>query len=386
MMKPCTSILVVDDEPLNYEVIEEFLSTEDYELHYVPNGIDALNSIGKIYAPDLILLDFMMPGLDGVEVCRRLRATPEWKMVPIIMVTALNGKEDLARCLNAGADDFISKPLHRLELVSRIQAMLRLKYQYDEVKKLSHLQQDTIQFLERSLAQIHGNLGSTLSHEMNTPLHGIMTILSLLKRKMEQFGDFPEVLELIEIGLNSAKRLDALQRKFLNYLYLESATRSQTAERPNINSPLNWTAAGEAVEIAQIKAEQYQRSQDLTSSVANNLIGINSKHFHWLLGEVIENAFKFSKAGTVVHLTGSVQADWFRLEIHDRGRGMTADQIDGIGAFIQFERSHYEQQGTGLGLSIAQKVMELYGGKLVFSSVYQAGTTVTLDLPLIPEE
>lgn len=65
---------------------------------------------------------------------------------------------------------------------------------------------------------------------------------------------------------------------------------------------------------------------------------------------------------------------------------MTADQIDGIGAFIQFERSHYEQQGTGLGLSIAQKVMELYGGKLVFSSVYQAGTTVTLDLPLIPEE
>ncbi|MGA1263558.1 MAG: response regulator [Prochlorothrix sp.] len=168
MMKPCTSILVVDDEPLNYEVIEEFLSTEDYELHYVPNGIDALNSIGKIYAPDLILLDFMMPGLDGVEVCRRLRATPEWKMVPIIMVTALNGKEDLARCLNAGADDFISKPLHRLELVSRIQAMLRLKYQYDEVKKLSHLQQDTIQFLERSLAQIHGNLGSTLSHEMVT--------------------------------------------------------------------------------------------------------------------------------------------------------------------------------------------------------------------------
>jgi len=109
------SILVIDDLPDNFDVIETLLSEQDYTLHYVASGQEAIASL-NLFQPDLILLDVMMPGMDGIEVCQRIKAMPQWQPVPIIMVTALTAKEDLARCLQSGADDFISKPINALEL------------------------------------------------------------------------------------------------------------------------------------------------------------------------------------------------------------------------------------------------------------------------------
>jgi CheY-like chemotaxis protein len=105
------SVLIIDDEPDNFDVIETFLSVgstpgeenQTYELHYAASGKEALNSL-DVYNPDLILLDVMMPDIDGIEVCRQIKAMSKWKAVPIIMVTALNSKSDLAYCLSAGAD------------------------------------------------------------------------------------------------------------------------------------------------------------------------------------------------------------------------------------------------------------------------------------------
>jgi len=127
------SILVVDDEPDNFCVIETLLSGEDYQLHYACHGQTALELL-DLFQPDVILLDVMMPGIDGIEVCRRIKARPQWKAVPIIMVTALTTKGDLARCLAAGADDFISKPVSRLELNARVRSMLRIHLQYQQLE------------------------------------------------------------------------------------------------------------------------------------------------------------------------------------------------------------------------------------------------------------
>ena len=100
------SILIVDDEPDNFDVIEALLPSESYQLHYASCGEDAIAALDK-FAPDVILLDVMMPNMDGFEVCRRIKLMSEWQGVPIVMVTALSGKDDLARCLAAGADDFV---------------------------------------------------------------------------------------------------------------------------------------------------------------------------------------------------------------------------------------------------------------------------------------
>ena len=104
------SILVVDDEPDNFDVIEAFLTQADYHLDYVESGEKALELL-PILQPDLILMDVMMPGIDGLTLCRQVKGNAEWQSVPVIMVTALASKETLVQCLEAGADDFVSKPV-----------------------------------------------------------------------------------------------------------------------------------------------------------------------------------------------------------------------------------------------------------------------------------
>ena len=131
------SVLVVDDEPDNFDVIETLLSDRDYQLHYAANGQEAIASLDT-FNPDLILLDVMMPGIDGIEVCRLIKALSKWQAVPIIMVTALSSKSDLAHCLTTGADDFISKPVNGIELRSRVHSMLRIKQQYDDLQTLQN--------------------------------------------------------------------------------------------------------------------------------------------------------------------------------------------------------------------------------------------------------
>jgi diguanylate cyclase len=131
------SILIVDDEPNNFDVIETLLSQENYRLHYAANGQEAIAFL-PTFAPDLILLDVMMPGMDGIEVCRYIKSIPQWEAVPIIMVTALSTKQALAECLTTGADDFISKPLEHLELKARVRSMLRISKQYQQLASFNN--------------------------------------------------------------------------------------------------------------------------------------------------------------------------------------------------------------------------------------------------------
>mgnify|MGYP001796546360 CR=1 FL=1 len=154
-MKPPT-ILVVDDKSNNFDVIEAFLAVHDYDLHYAASGEEALESLG-VLQPDLILLDIAMPGMDGMTVCQRLKAMPQWQSIPIIIVTALTTKLVLARCLEAGADDFISKPVGRLELNARVRSMLRIHHQHQQLSAFNaHLEatvQERTEQLQTMIAQ-----------------------------------------------------------------------------------------------------------------------------------------------------------------------------------------------------------------------------------------
>jgi len=145
------SIVVVDDEPDNFEVIEALLSPEDYQLHYAPSGEVALASL-ELFQPDLILLDVMMPGMDGIAVCQQLKGLPQWQGVPIIMVTALASKQDLARCLAAGADDFIGKPVSAIELRARVRSMLRIRQQFQQLTHFNSRLETTVQHRTRALS------------------------------------------------------------------------------------------------------------------------------------------------------------------------------------------------------------------------------------------
>jgi two-component system, sensor histidine kinase and response regulator len=169
------SILVIDDEPNNFDVLQVLLSNQGYVFHYASSGQRALDRLfgGAVYRdrqfqPDLILLDVMMPGIDGIEVCRQIKASPHCQSVPIIMVTALADKADLAMCMSTGADDFIAKPVHRIELLARVSSRLRVKQQYDR-----------LQIANQKLAA-QGDLIATISDRLRTPVSDVLAATQLL--------------------------------------------------------------------------------------------------------------------------------------------------------------------------------------------------------------
>lgn len=368
------SILVVDDEPNNFDVIETLLTDQAYQLNYASSGTEALDSLDT-FCPDVILLDVMMPGLDGLEVCRQIKSNPCWQMIPVIMVTALSSKSDLAHCLETGADDFVSKPINSVELRARVHSMLRIKQQYDRLQSFTEIQRDTINMLGNSLQELRGNLALSLPHEFNTPLNGILGGIELLRADLESM-DSDEIHELLSISLHSARRLERLTRKFLTYLQLELSDK-----QPTIHTGI--ATQDVIVPLAQTQAEQANRAADLICKVGTADVALSLQDLKRIIEEVLDNAFKFSPPGSPVKVEGELVEGQFHLWICDRGRGMTAEQISSIGAFSQFERATYEQQGVGLGLKIAIKLVESYGGKLLLSSVYQQQTTVHIILPVV---
>ncbi|MEG4352274.1 hybrid sensor histidine kinase/response regulator [Microcoleus sp. LAD1_D3] len=371
------SILIVDDEPDNFDVLETLLSEQEYELYYAANGQEAIASL-DLFKPDIILLDVMMPGIDGIEVCRQIKAMSKWKAVPIIMVTALSSKSDLAQCLTAGADDFISKPLNGIELRARVHSMLRIKQQYDNIQNLYHIQENTINVLESTLNELRGNLASSLSHELNTPLNGILGTIGLLKDDIEDM-DIAEIREMLGWADESARRLEKLTKKFLIYLELElSASRQHKIE----SARTQFSAS--AIEAAlKSQAESVNRSNDLVLALEEAEIALSDRYLSTILYQLVDNALKFSSPETTINVSSQVVGKMLNLSVHDSGRGMTEEQIAKIGAFMQFDRKTYEQQGIGIGLKIVKKIVELAGGEFSITSIYQKETTVHITLPIV---
>ncbi|WP_055073814.1 response regulator [Pseudanabaena sp. 'Roaring Creek'] len=232
------SVLIIDDEADNFDVIETFLRDHNYQLHYAPNGQDAIAHLDT-FKPDLILLDVMMPGIDGIEVCQRIKAIPKWNNVPIIMVTALISKDDIAKCLNAGANDFISKPLNSQEFQARVRSMLRIKEQQDR--------------LERANALVHAQLEASLEgviaadeqgrlvayNQKMCEIWGVKPITinanneNLLLLPLLQKSDFPQpITQILEDTYDSPDRVThgELINDGLTYEYFSSSVTSPTGK------------------------------------------------------------------------------------------------------------------------------------------------------------
>ena len=371
------SIFVIDDEPDNFDVIETFLSDADYQLNYAASGQEALMLLNT-FSPDLILLDVMMPGLDGIEVCQQLKASSQWQAIPIIMVTALTSKEDLSRCLEAGADDFISKPVNRFELRARVKSMLRIKQQYDRIQEFSVIQRDTINILGQNLEELTGNLAFSLSHELNTPLNGIIGVIEVLKDNIQDM-EITEVREILSWADQSANRLNELTKKFLLYLQLEITVSQQK----DLGAAQTQFSAADIKMALAIHAKSYERNEDLKFELEEANLSLPEKYLSILLKELVDNALKYSACGTEIQIKSQIIDGMLNISIHDWGRGMTAYQISRIDAFRQFERKEHQQPGIGIGLKIVMKIVQLAGGHSSIQSVYKRETKVTISLPII---
>ncbi|GAB4352610.1 MAG: hypothetical protein Fur0042_21170 [Cyanophyceae cyanobacterium] len=169
-MDESNRILVVDDEPDNFEVIEILLFSEGYELFYASSGQQALDSLASVQ-PDAILLDIMLPDISGIEVCRCIKAHDRWATVPVLAVTALSSKQSLADCFQAGAEDFIRKPVDGVELRSRLRSLLRLRHQQQNIEQLVSRLRSANERLER----FNSNLEQTVRDRTRQLRQSILT-------------------------------------------------------------------------------------------------------------------------------------------------------------------------------------------------------------------
>ncbi len=358
-------ILVIEDNRSIRESILNLLEEKGFRAIGAEDG-QVGTKVAQEYLPDLILCDVVMPGLDGYGVLSNLRQHGDTSTIPFIFLTSMSAKESFRYGMQLGADDYLTKPCSPDELLGAITS------RFDKQAAIANQSQKQLENLRNSIAL-------SLPHEFRTPLNGILGLTEVLIEDHEQI-DRKEILEIAQGVHRSAERLYKLIQNFLLYAELETALRDDERIELLRSGRTHYPKVLIADVATQI-ARQMGREADLSLNLQNTMIRISDFNLKKIIEELVSNAFKFSKPGSPVCLTATVQADALFLYITDKGRGMTAEQVANLGAYMQFERKFYEQQGSGLGLAIAKRMVEIHGGQLTIKSILGEETTIQITLP-----
>ncbi len=343
--KASWKVLVIEDDARWRTLVELSLEVEGHTVLTAADGLAGLALATE--KPDVILCDVEMPRLNGYAVLEALRQQPELRSIPFIFLTARSARSDQRKGMVLGADDYITKPFEPHELVDSIAGVLAKRESLSD--RLKHYTEE----YRREMA-------APWAHELLTPLNGILGIAAQLE---SEAGSIPpaDLRDLARSISQSARRQQALARKLLQYFQLEQLREA------NWSDPSAAMEAGAGLEDEVIGvAERLSRSADLHLDCAPAAVRISPAWLRAAACELVENAFKFSPAGTPVTVTGRITDGVYRIEITDRGPGMTAEEIGQIAAFRQFDRAKHEQQGLGLGLAIVTHIAALHHAPLVF--------------------
>lgn len=358
-------ILVIEDDAAVRGLIIDTIRFKGWE---VIDAADGEAGLGKAQneMPDLILCDIQMPKMDGYAVLQAVRENPATAPIPFIFLTGLGEKPKVRKAMESGADDYLVKPFTIQELIAAVDARLQ--------------KQATFQVTaEKRLHELRESLTFALPHELVTPLNSILGFSALLLDSPEISRD--ELHEYATHIQKSGERLRDLIEKFLFYAQVETiladpGQREANAQRqPHPTDETIRSAANRA-------ATEHKRDSDLRFSLTPVEHRISVSHLDRMIRELLDNAFKFSNPDSPVDVKSSVVNGNFQIQVIDSGRGFSPEQINRVGANLQFDRKLQEQQGSGLGLAIVRRLAELHGGNLQILSTPGDRTSVTVQLPL----
>lgn len=360
-------ILVIDDAPFILESTKTLLKFEGYDVITAKDGEEGLELI-KTQKPDLVLCDISMPKLDGYGVLKAVRNNPLTARLPFIFLTAFTERQNIRTGMQLGADDFLVKPYSRDELITSINAQIQKSYLQEKV-------------IEEKVQEVSKSVTRVLPHEFRTVLNQIMGSAKFLQNNPEKLlAD--EIKELASDIIESSKRLLKITENYLIYSRIEAILTDpeRTRQLQKMRTP---EPGAMLYDIAGFVAHRHNRQSDLIveSDVTEIVVKISSESYHKIIEELVDNGFKFSEPGTKVYVKASLDDQYFQVTIIDHGRGMSKQQVESIGALMQFERDVFEQQGVGLGLIIAKKLTELHNGIFIINSAEQEGTQITIKLP-----
>ncbi len=358
------TLLIIDDIVDNLMLLGEAMSSE-YKIKVATGGVQGLELAVQNPKPDLILLDIMMPGIDGYEVCRRLKADSRTRHIPVIFLSALDKESDELQGLDAGAVDFITKPF-KLEVVRA-----RINTQLELLRMRQQLQ--TARLKAEAASQSKSVFLANMSHEIRTPMSAIMGMTDLA---LEKASD-PQQQSYLETVKLSADSLLALINDILDFSKIE-AGQMELDEHPFL--------LAEAIEAAirTVSILSKEKGLEITLEISPHVpvaVAGDSLRFRQIILNLLSNAIKFSEKGVIrIDVTlehAGIETTTLRVSVTDQGVGIKEDKIGFIfSAFSQADSSVSRKfGGTGLGLAICRQLCELMDGTITVESEYDKGST-----------
>jgi DNA-binding response OmpR family regulator len=359
-------VLIVDDDVLARETLGALLMRERYTLLFAASGTELLQKIGAL-APDIILLDVLMPDMSGFEVCQKLKSAPEYRHIPIVLVTALDETADLVRGLDSGADEFISKPLSSLELRARVRSMLRIKQQYDT--------------LQRTL-QTRDTLSHMIVHDIRNPLSAVTLNIQLLKRKANLTQEQTRILDII---YHQANDVSAFLEDLLLLTRLDASAPALTLEPLNMDKILAeiQEKAGQA---SQSRLVVFQLSEQ-TPRAGGILVDMHL--FQRALINLAHHAIKSTPANTTVAMqihyprltSNQPGAPQLRVTVQHEGPNLPDEdlaQIFDIYAALNMKKP--QRSHAGLELAHCRVVISAHGGTVKATNLEPKGILLTVEI------
>ncbi|NDD26934.1 MAG: response regulator [Proteobacteria bacterium] len=373
-------VLIIDDNPTNVLLAKACLKSEQLECLVAPDG-ERGYEMAVDSPPDLILLDIMLPGLDGFQVCEKLKATAMTKHIPVLMITALQELEDKIRGLRAGAEDFISKPFNRAELQARVRSLLRMKFLQEEQLETERLR---ARFqMSQEAERLKDAFISIVSHEVKTPLTVMKGYVSLLRTLHRNDGPDEMMTRIVEGLDTSMSELESLLRQLLDLSRMRSGLALLRKAQVSISELLVRLVDG-------LQATALERNLTLTVEHEPNLLPVRAdeEKLTHAFAHLVQNAMSFTPSGGRVSIHAIEVGDAVEVRVCDTGIGISPEHVSRI--FDPFYQvAHYmtrKVEGMGIGLSIVKHIIEDHGGRIDVVSEPNQGTTFTVNVPRSAED
>jgi signal transduction histidine kinase len=361
-------ILVIDDVEQNRTVATRVLAPAGYSVITASSGLEGLEAF-EAHAPSLVLLDVMMPEMDGFETCTLLRNLPGGQATPVVFLTALDDPDTHARALEVGAEDFLTKPIRRAELLIRVGSLLRLKRLGAELREqveLARRQHEELQKLQKQKEE----LTALIVHDLKSPL----AVLRLNTQfALDSANVPPEVSESLHEMSDSIDTMRRLVMDLLDVSRAESGDLVLERSRVDLRSLVDRVATSLGRRIAE-------RSQRLELHAEPAVVEGDRDLLRRVLENLVDNACKYTREGGVISIVTRKQAKSVKVEVIDDGPGIPADARERVfDKYVQLgERRH--RSSRGLGLAFCKLAVEAHGGHIWVQENLPRGSRFCIEL------
>ena len=363
------NVLIIDDDQANCDILERQLRRSGYRASVAKDGPEAFARLDKEVF-DLVLVDFMMPGMSGLDVLHALKTGPKTGDIPVVMVSALDDLAGVSKCIEQGADDYIFKPYDPILLSARLGAALERRglqaAERERTRQLERISQELV----RSNEDLK-RFAYLASHDLQAPLRTITTHLQLLERRVgKQLSD--DDLELFHFAVDAAVRMNQLIKDLLTY--------SQLGTEDRVKDPVNCEEIIEST-IDDLASEVSESGAIVTHDALPTLTG-DPVLLRQLFGNLISNAIKYRREEEPprIHIGVRRAGNGWQFSVRDNGLGIAPEYRNEL--FKLFRRLHgREKPGTGLGLAICKRILERIGGNIWVDSVENVGSTFHFFIP-----